>query len=179
MFLHALSVVVYIQYICCASFSPGSVQQIMPCQKSLQLRQYSHLMSHTPNHRQVMKLKLKLSYDHLSIGQSILVSGSHLELVTRFFFFCIDNCGFLDVWRPLWREDGCVIYSYICFWALPEVSLSGKSPAELTTIFYCLIWDRQTQTHLLPSIIIRYSEIPGHRNRLVLLKMKKETITQA
>jgi hypothetical protein len=28
-----------------------------------------------------------------------------------------------------------------CFWALPEQSLLGRSPAELTTIFYCLIWD--------------------------------------
>jgi hypothetical protein len=28
-----------------------------------------------------------------------------------------------------------------CFWALPEQSLLGRSPAELTAIFYCLIWD--------------------------------------
>jgi hypothetical protein len=27
-----------------------------------------------------------------------------------------------------------------CFLALPEQSLLGRSPAELTTIFYCLIW---------------------------------------
>jgi hypothetical protein len=26
-----------------------------------------------------------------------------------------------------------------CFWALPEQSLLGRNPAELTTIFYCLI----------------------------------------
>jgi hypothetical protein len=30
---------------------------------------------------------------------------------------------------------------YNCFWALPEQSLLGPSPEELTTIFYCLIWD--------------------------------------
>jgi hypothetical protein len=30
---------------------------------------------------------------------------------------------------------------HCCFWALPEQSLSGPSPAELTTLFYCLIWD--------------------------------------
>jgi hypothetical protein len=30
---------------------------------------------------------------------------------------------------------------YICFWALPEQSLLGRSPAELTAIFYCLTWD--------------------------------------
>jgi hypothetical protein len=28
---------------------------------------------------------------------------------------------------------------YNCFWALPEQSLLGQSPAELTPIFYCLI----------------------------------------
>jgi hypothetical protein len=30
---------------------------------------------------------------------------------------------------------------YNCFWALPEQSLLGRSPAELKAIFYCLIWD--------------------------------------
>jgi hypothetical protein len=30
---------------------------------------------------------------------------------------------------------------YNCFWALPEQSLLGRNPAELTAIFYCLIWD--------------------------------------
>jgi hypothetical protein len=28
---------------------------------------------------------------------------------------------------------------YNCFWALPEQSLLGRSPAELTALFYCLI----------------------------------------
>jgi hypothetical protein len=30
---------------------------------------------------------------------------------------------------------------YNCSWALPEQSLLGRSPAELTTLLYCLIWD--------------------------------------
>jgi hypothetical protein len=47
----------------------------------------------------LLKLKLKLSYDRRSVGQSVLVSGSFLELLTRFFLF--DNCGFLAVGRPL------------------------------------------------------------------------------
>jgi hypothetical protein len=33
---------------------------------------------------------------------------------------------------------------YNCFWALSEQSLLGRSPAELTAIFYCLIWDSPT-----------------------------------
>jgi hypothetical protein len=57
------------------------------------------------------------------------------------FCFLSDDCGFLHMRGPLWREDGSVIYLYNCFRALPEQSLLGRSPAELTTIFYCLIWD--------------------------------------
>jgi hypothetical protein len=59
--------------------------------------------------------------------------------MTRFLFS--DNCGFLDIGHPLWLEDGSVIYLYNCFWALQEQSLSDHSPAELKTIFYCLIWE--------------------------------------
>jgi hypothetical protein len=66
-----------------------------------------------------------------------LVSGSHLELMTRF-FSSIGNLGFIDVWRPLWREDGSIIYSCNCFWALPEQALSGPSP-------------RRTHDHILLS----------------------------
>jgi hypothetical protein len=57
--------------------------------------------------------------------------------MTRFSFLS-DDCGFLDVGQPLWPEDESVIYLYICFWALPEQSLSSWSPAELTTTFCCL-----------------------------------------
>jgi hypothetical protein len=63
----------------------------------------------------------------------------------RFFSFSLkfplDSCVFVILKRPLWREDGSVIYLYNCFSSLPEQSLLGRSPAELTTIFYCLVWD--------------------------------------
>jgi hypothetical protein len=65
-----------------------------------------------------------------------LPSGTYGQTI-----FLSDNCGFLDVWHPLWREDGSVICVCNCFWALPEQSLSCRSPVELTTIFHCLIWD--------------------------------------
>jgi hypothetical protein len=39
---------------------------------------------------------------------------------------------------PLTRGRACnLLYNF--FWALPEQSLLGRSPAELKTIFYCLI----------------------------------------
>jgi hypothetical protein len=45
-----------------------------------------------------MKLKLKLICDRQSVGQSVLVSGTHLGPVTDFSFslkFPLDICGFI------------------------------------------------------------------------------------
>jgi hypothetical protein len=51
-----------------------------------------------------------------------------------------ESCCLVCVGRPLWLEDGSVIYSYNCFWALPVQSLSDSRSAEVT-ISYCPIWD--------------------------------------
>jgi hypothetical protein len=105
--------------------------------------------------------EVKLIYDRRSVGQSVLVSGSHLEPMTRFFFLYGD-CGFPDMWHPLWWEDGSVIYLYNCFWSLPEQSLLIWSPAELTTIFYCLIWDS-------PNLEGQFPVFISPRNRVAQL----------
>jgi hypothetical protein len=42
---------------------------------------------------------------------------------------------------------------YNCFWALPEQSLLGRSSAELTAIFYCLIWDSPNLEGQVPVFI--------------------------
>jgi hypothetical protein len=47
-----------------------------------------------------------------------------------------DSCGFVDVGRPLWREDGSVVYN--CCWSSPAQSSSGPSPAGFMITFYCL-----------------------------------------
>jgi hypothetical protein len=52
------------------------------------------------------------------------------------FYYCQDSCGFLEVWRCLWRENGSVIYS--CCWPSTAQYFSGTSPVGLVTIFYCL-----------------------------------------
>jgi hypothetical protein len=85
-----------------------------------------------------LKLKLKWSYDRRSVGQSVLAAPIWSPWPD--FCFLSDSCVFLDVGRPLWQEDVSVIYSYNCFWALPEMSLSSPSPTELTTTLYCLLW---------------------------------------
>jgi hypothetical protein len=79
-------------------------------------------------------LKLELIYDW---GQSASMSRcrvAHLGNMTRLLLLS-DICGLHVVGRPLWREDGRVIYSY------NSMSLSGPSSAELMTTSYCLIWD--------------------------------------
>jgi hypothetical protein len=58
------------------------------------------------------KLRLKLSYDRRSVGQSVLVQAPIWSPWPDFCFLS-DDCGFLVVWRPLWREDGSVIYCTI------------------------------------------------------------------
>jgi hypothetical protein len=45
-----------------------------------------------------LKLKLKLIYDLQSVGQSVLVSGTHLGPATNFSFslkFSLNSCGFV------------------------------------------------------------------------------------
>jgi hypothetical protein len=62
---------------------------------------------------------------------------------------------FLSPWNFLYTVAGLLFCSalsdkrrvcnllYNCFRALPEQSLLGQSPTELTAIFYCLVWDSQ------------------------------------
>jgi hypothetical protein len=83
----------------------------------------------------ILKSKTKLCYDWRSVGQSILVSSTHLGLMTRFLLLS-DNCGFVDVGRSLWQENGSAIYN--CCWSSPAQSFLGPSPMGLVTVFYCL-----------------------------------------
>jgi hypothetical protein len=80
-------------------------------------------------------VELSLSYGRQSVDQFILVSGSSLGPMTRFYYypFFSDNCFVgLPVGRPIWREDRSVTYSAIAGW-------SGHwGPI---TIHYRLIWD--------------------------------------
>jgi hypothetical protein len=88
----------------------------------------------------VIKLKLKLIYDRLSIGQSALVSGSHLEPMTRILF---------SVWRLRisWCGAPSLARRWICNFVVQlrlglarAVNLGSKS-RRTKIIFYCLICD--------------------------------------
>jgi hypothetical protein len=76
-----------------------------------------------------------LRYDRRSAGQSVLEQSTHLRLTTRSWLLS-DICGFVDLGRPLLREDGSVVYN--CCWSSPAQSFSGPSPVGLVAIFYCL-----------------------------------------
>jgi hypothetical protein len=52
-----------------------------------------------------------------------------------------DSCGFVDVGRPLWRQDAPVVHN--CCRSSPAQSFSGPSPAGLMTILYCLRFETQ------------------------------------
>jgi hypothetical protein len=78
------------------------------------------------------KSKGMLCYDWRSVGQSVLVSSTHLEPKTKF-LLPSDCWGFVDAGHLLWREDGSVVYSYR--WSSPAQSFLGP---RLETIFYCL-----------------------------------------
>jgi hypothetical protein len=78
--------------------------------------------------------KSKLCYDWQSVSQSVLVSSPHQGPKTRFLLLS-DSCGFVDVRRPLWREDASVVYN--CCWSSPAQSFLGPSSAGLITTFSC------------------------------------------
>jgi hypothetical protein len=59
-----------------------------------------------------------------------------LYFLLEIFFRQLLVCNFLA--PSLTRGRVCnILYNY--FWALPEQSLLGRSPAELTALFYCII----------------------------------------
>jgi hypothetical protein len=68
-------------------------------------------------------------------NRPVLLPGTRFGPKTRFSLLS-HSCGFVDVRRPLWREDGSVVYN--CWWASIAQSFSGNNPVGLLTIFYCL-----------------------------------------
>jgi hypothetical protein len=100
--------------------------------------------------------KLKLIYDRQSVGQSVLVSGTHLGPTTNFYFslkLSLDSCGFVILLAPSLTRGRVCNLLYNCFWALPEQSHLSRSPTELTAIFYCLIWDSPNLEGQVPVFI--------------------------
>jgi hypothetical protein len=106
-------------------------------------------------------LKLKFIYDRQSVGQSVMVSGTCDQFFFLFEISFRQLCVSYFVAPSLTRGWVCNLL-YNCFWALPEQSLLGRSPAELLTTFYCLIWDSPNLESQVPIFI-------SPRNRMAQL----------
>jgi hypothetical protein len=76
-----------------------------------------------------------LYYDRRSVCQSVLEYSTHLGVISRFLLLS-GSCGFVDVGRSVWWDDGSVVYN--CCWFSPAQWFSGPSPVGLVTILYCL-----------------------------------------
>jgi hypothetical protein len=81
------------------------------------------------------KFKVNFMLHRRSVGRSLLVSSTRLKPKPRFLLLS-HSCEFVDLGRPLWREDGPVVYNCCC--PSPTQSFSGPSPVGLMIVFYCL-----------------------------------------
>jgi hypothetical protein len=101
----------------------------------------------------VFRQNLSKSKLYWFVGQSVLVSGTHLGSATisshsRFFYMF----WFIDVEHPLWREVGSVIFSFCR--ASPAQPFSDLSPTGLMSIVYCLyFWDSPNLEGQVPVFI--------------------------
>jgi hypothetical protein len=107
-------------------------------------------------------LKLKLIYDRRPVCLGVRhPSGTHEQ-----FFFPLEisfrqlRVCYFEV--PSLTSGRVCNLLYNCFWTLPEQSLLSRSPAALTAIFYCLIWDSPNLEGQVPVFIFP-------RNRVVQL----------
>jgi hypothetical protein len=92
--------------------SSGSQQcPLLPCLCRCRLATISQLVLNLP--LADCDSKSKLCYDRRPVGQSVLVSSTHLGPETGFLLLS-DICGVVNVGRPLWREDRSVVYYYCC-----------------------------------------------------------------
>jgi hypothetical protein len=71
-----------------------------------------------------------------TVSRAVYLCVKHPPAAQDQFLWLSDTCGFVDVRRPLWREDGLVVYN--CCWSSLGQSFSGPRPEGLMTIFYCL-----------------------------------------
>jgi hypothetical protein len=76
----------------------------------------------------------KICYDRRSGDQPTLVSSIRPGPKITFLLLS-DRCGFVDVRRPLWRQDRSVIYN--CWWSSLAQSFSGPGIVGLITVFCC------------------------------------------
>jgi hypothetical protein len=97
------------------------------------------------SHNQV-KVKVTL---RLTVGQSVSLGVEpHLGLMSRYLLL-FDSYSLVCVGRPLWQEEGSVLYMLL------GLTLSGPNPLGLVAIFYCLSFET--------SLYVASYDLQGHR----------------
>jgi hypothetical protein len=120
----------------------------------------------TPPPKSKSKSKSKLCYDRRSAGQYVLEQCTHLGLTTRSWLLS-DSWGFVNLGRPLWREDGSAVCN--CYWSSPAQSPHGE------TLFYICLEYRIGDTESNSSSLRRHENDPTvavRTNRYLALVMK-------
>jgi hypothetical protein len=124
---------------CCVFISRSLATTSNSGESSASRAQVFSSQTSVQNWTDLIRSKSKLCNDRRSVGQSVLMSSTHLGFTTRSLLLS-DSCGFVDVGRSLWRENGSAVYN--CCWSEPAQSFLGflrPSPAGLVTIFYSQI----------------------------------------
>jgi hypothetical protein len=100
----------------------------------------------------MVEVEVKLNYDRQSVGQSILVSSSHLKPMTRLLFSVwqlqVSCCGA----PSLTRGWVCNLLIQLLLGLARAITLGFKS-LRTQTIFYCLIWDSPNLDGQVPIFI--------------------------
>jgi hypothetical protein len=109
--------------------------------------------------------KSKLFYDLRSVSQYVLMSGTLLGSMTRFYFFpffCWKITLFV-LGHPLWREDGSVIFSAIC-----QCSESRRTDSYTLLSHLRLLGSLSIASYDSQGLRWKYSYPPPHGDRVIL-----------
>jgi hypothetical protein len=83
----------------------------------------------------LFKVKVKVML-RSTVSRPVCLGTKHPFGVTTRSWLFSDSCGFVDLGRPLWREDGSAVCNY--YWFSPAQSFLCPSPIGLVATFYCL-----------------------------------------
>jgi hypothetical protein len=96
-----------------------------------------------------------------TVSRPVCLGIKNLFGLTTRFLLLSDSCGFVDVGRSLWREDGSVVYN--CCWSSPAQAFPGPSPWDSWPYFTVSDSRLPFRRHLrLAGIRWRYSTPPPH-----------------